>query len=67
MSKTEGLIYEDTITALEELYPPNGDEMHDDDGLSPAIPEAIRSVIKNRVAIESLGSMIWLVPIILTP
>lgn len=58
MSKSEGLLYDDTITALNELYPAPEDEMSDE-GLSSAIPEAIRSVVDSRVAIESLGAMVW--------
>lgn len=58
MNKSEGLLYDDTLAALDELYPAPDDEMSDE-GPSSAIPEAIRSVIDNRVAIESLGAMIW--------
>lgn len=58
MSKTEGLPYDHTIATLNELYPTPEDEMSDE-GLSSAIPEAIRSVADSRVAIESLGAMIW--------
>lgn len=58
MSKSEGLSYDDTITTLDELYPQPDNEMTEDMPCS-AIPEAILSVIENRTAIESLGSMIW--------
>ena len=58
MNTSEGLLYDDTLAALDELYPAADDEMSDG-GPSSAIPEAIRSIIDNRVAIESLGAMIW--------
>ena len=57
LRKTEGLGYDATLEALEGLYPADPDKMDDDK--SSAIPEAIRSLINERVPMEALGSMIW--------
>ena len=64
LRESEGLTYDKTIKELKALYPPSDD---DDDiydnvhGLSSAVPEAIRSMLMYRGAVEALGSMIWCV------
>lgn len=62
----EGLSFNATIRALEELYLANDSD--DDNGAEPwphgpsgAVPEAVLSMVHHRGAVEALGSMIWYV------
>lgn len=61
----EGFSFTQTLKELRELYHPSGDEGDDGmmgDGVVPSgVPEAIKSMLGCREAVEALGSMIWYV------
>jgi DNA mismatch repair protein MSH6 len=58
----EGYGYDQTIKKLNELYPGEGDDdMDDDDLLNQNVPKSIREIVRDKSAIEALGSMIWCV------
>lgn len=56
----EGFSYDKTLDELKLLYPADDgvDEDPEEEGLS-GVPDAIRSMLSCRTAIEALGSMIW--------
>ena len=60
MRDVEGFSYDKTLDELKMLYPADDevDEDPEEEGLS-GVPDAIRSMLSCRTAIEALGSMIW--------
>ncbi|THH32610.1 hypothetical protein EUX98_g1558 [Antrodiella citrinella] len=59
---SEGMDYDKTVQELNSLYPTGEDDADMDDnvhGLSSSVPEAIRTMIGCKAAVEALGSMIW--------
>ncbi|KAF8342825.1 uncharacterized protein EI90DRAFT_2902817 [Cantharellus anzutake] len=56
LRRTEGLGYEDTLAALQEIFPASPDSMDDSNG---SLPDAIRAMTDKRVPMEALGAMIW--------
>lgn len=59
LRESEGLTYEDTIEALNELFPADEDGMDEDAAVSSGIPEGIRSMLDSRPAVEAIGQMVW--------
>lgn len=62
----EGFKYEETLDELKKIYPPGPDddvEMDEDDPsfslLPQSVPEPIRELAREKLAIEALGSMVW--------
>ncbi|KAF8155583.1 muts domain V-domain-containing protein [Crassisporium funariophilum] len=68
MRSVEGFGYEETLEELKTIYGASGDAVMQDadeeeeggEGLLPAgVPEPIREMGREKLAIEALGSMIW--------
>ena len=66
LRESEGLDYDTTIEALNELFPisKDGDDAMDegDDSVpNGGIPEGIRGMLDSRPAVEAIGQMVWCV------
>jgi DNA mismatch repair protein MSH6 len=61
----EGFKYEETLTELKKIYCTAEDiDMEDEDSpyaLPESVPESIREMARDKLAIEALGSMVWYV------
>ncbi|THH18729.1 hypothetical protein EW146_g2311 [Bondarzewia mesenterica] len=58
LREVEGFGYKKTLDELKVLYPVDDGEMDDNDELG-GVPDAIRSMVGCRSAIEALGAMMW--------
>ena len=56
----EGYSYDQTLKALRDLFGGSDDEDIEEESMT-GIPEAIRSMLGFKDAVEALGSMMWLV------
>lgn len=65
LRSVEGFKYNETLNELKTIYCTAEDiDMEDEDSLyalPEAVPEPIREVARDKLAIEALGSMIWYV------
>lgn len=62
LREEEGLSFDNTVSALKVLYPPEHDEeecMQGESILPCSVPEPIREMANSSSAMIALGSLIW--------
>lgn len=60
LRESEGHNYSQTLKKLNELYPPEDDDMDGERGvLNDTVPQSIRDMVGCKHATEALGAMIW--------